>query len=427
MLETFVRLIALTTAAVLLGTSHLPAGVSPAADLKTPILESTSQEAEEARWGKILFNSRLRYEFAEQQGLEDSHALTLRTRLGYETPSLGGFTLLAELENVFILGDEEGYNQGGLNNPEKTVIADPESGLELNRLQLAWTADFAEIIVGRQRIALDDERFIGDVGWRQNQQTFDAATAEFSPVEELTLYYGYLHQVLRPLGQDHPDGSWNSDSHVIRAVYEPSKALSLVGFAYLLRLEDAPALSGDTYGFRASGKTPVADLQGAKPLNFTYAFSAALQTDNRETPEEEGGFLAEYLRADVGLAQGAWSVTGTYERLGSDDDHAFQTPLATLHKFNGWADAFLITPANGLQDFMLNAGYEIAGKAPVTLQAHRYLSAEGGDDLGWEVGASVGYKFTRNITGLIKYAHYEEGSEAIATRDKFWAQVEVVF
>ena len=29
---------------------------------------------------------------------------------------------------------------------------------------------------------------------------------------------------------------------------------------------------------------------------------------------------------------------------------AFVTPLATLHKFQGWADKFLATPASGIED-----------------------------------------------------------------------------
>ena len=40
-------------------------------------------------------------------------------------------------------------------------------------------------------------------------------------------------------------------------------------------------------------------------------------------------------------------------------DGQLQTPLATLHAFNGWADMFLTTPANGLQDLYFRASYTL--------------------------------------------------------------------
>ena len=39
----------------------------------------------------------------------------------------------------------------------------------------------------------------------------------------------------------------------------------------------------------------------------------------------------------------------------------FTTPLGTLHKFQGWADKFLTTPANGLEDLYANASVNLKG------------------------------------------------------------------
>ncbi len=67
------------------------------------------------------------------------------------------------------------------------------------------------------------------------------------------------------------------------------------------------------------------------------------------------------MLGDVALAvKGIGTLGVGYELLGSDDGvAAFQTPLATLHKFNGFADQFLVTPAGGLQDiyFYAKAGF----------------------------------------------------------------------
>ena len=58
--------------------------------------------------------------------------------------------------------------------------------------------------------------------------------------------------------------------------------------------------------------------------------------------------------------------TGTlvYELLGSDNGvAAFQTPLATGHIFNGFADVFLVIPPTGLQDFYGELKYKVPANA----------------------------------------------------------------
>ncbi|MEI8045213.1 MAG: hypothetical protein WCL11_27625, partial [Verrucomicrobiota bacterium] len=59
--------------------------------------------------------------------------------------------------------------------------------------------------------------------------------------------------------------------------------------------------------------------------------------------------------------RGQASLSGLvgYEVLEGNGTIGFATPLATLHAFNGWADMFLSTPANGLKDFYLKAGYSL--------------------------------------------------------------------
>ena len=84
------------------------------------------------------------------------------------------------------------------------VVADPEI-TELNRLQLAYTGvEDATFTVGRQRVILGDARYVGNVGFRQNEQTFDAVRATISAIENVTINYLYLDRVHRILGDDHP-------------------------------------------------------------------------------------------------------------------------------------------------------------------------------------------------------------------------------
>ena len=55
-------------------------------------------------------------------------------------------------------------------------------------------------IGGRQRITLDDHRFIGNVGWRQNEQTFDSVRVTTNLIPDLKLDYSYIWEVQRIFG-----------------------------------------------------------------------------------------------------------------------------------------------------------------------------------------------------------------------------------
>ena len=152
--------------------------------------------------GSIIADFRLRYEAVDQQGLaNDAEALTLRGRIGFETAEAYGLSALVDLETVHHLGGTD-FNDTLNGKTTFPVVADPES-TELNRLQLRYRRDeWIDITLGRQRIKLDDDRFIGNVGFRQNEQTFDAARLDFTPWENLTARYIYLHQVNRVFGED---------------------------------------------------------------------------------------------------------------------------------------------------------------------------------------------------------------------------------
>ena len=208
-------------------------------------------------------NLRLRYEFVDQDGRHDAHAPTARLRLGYTTPIFNGLSAMAESE-MTVPFDDDTYNAAGLNGEgSHAVIADPES-YELNQVYGKYAQDGLTLIGGRQRIILDDARFIGNVGWRQNEQTFDAATIKYGGIESWELVYGYSWDVRRIFGDEGRDASRdfdNADIHMINFSYNGWDIGKVTGFAYLVDFESPPAawknspgLSNDTYGIRLVGK-----------------------------------------------------------------------------------------------------------------------------------------------------------------------------
>src|SRR5690606_28606657 len=122
---------------------------------------SPAAAAASSRSVDILFESRLRYEGVRQDGLDDATALTLRTRLGWQSPERSGFRLLVEGESVAALVDD--YNDTIHGPSPYAVVADPEA-FELTRPQVAWSGlPVSEVILGRQLIVLGSARFVGNV------------------------------------------------------------------------------------------------------------------------------------------------------------------------------------------------------------------------------------------------------------------------
>lgn len=369
--------------------------------------------------GKVSLNARVRYEQAEQTGLKDSAAFTLRTRLGYATASFHGWKVMVEAENI-TAADGDSYNQAGLNagGTGRAVIADPES-TEINQAWIAYTQDKTTATFGRQHLVLDNHRFIGDVGWRQNQQTFDAFTLQDKTLENTTLTYAYLDQVNRVFSDRHAQGKWQSDSHLFNASYAGYAAGTVTAYAYLLDFDNSAVNSCATFGLSFAGTRPV--QHGVK---FAYRAELATQSDYGSSLLS---YNASYYAFEAGLAAKPGSITLGYEVLGSDNNVGFKTPLATLHAFNGWADLFLATPAAGLRDTFVKATATVPGDMALVGFYHWYASDRGSTDLGTEFNVQVSRKFGQHFTGAVKYADFRRDSPAYPDVRKIWVQVEFAY
>lgn len=371
--------------------------------------------------GDVIFDARLRYESVAQDGFgKDAQALTLRTRLGYETPAWQGFKLLAEGENVTALAD--GYNSTTNGKTTYPTVADPET-TELNRLQVSYSGRATEGVLGRQRMILGNARFIGNSGFRQTEQTFDAVKMGLRPTADLTLTYAYVDRVHRVFTAKSIQGDWISDSHLLQAEAK-TPAGQVTGYGYLLDFENAPTQSSATWGVRLAGSHKL-----SSGLNATYEAEFARQSDYRNSPTT---FDLDYLDLGVGLKAGARAVSLGFERLDGNGRRGFQTPLATLHAFQGWADVFLTTPARGVRDLNLRASTSFkpqGWRGPVKLQGaiHDFADADGGQDYGREIDALVSMPLTPHITGELKAAAFDGAVAAFADRTKIWLTLEAKY
>ncbi|MEX1994480.1 MAG: hypothetical protein WD929_07440 [Steroidobacteraceae bacterium] len=371
---------------------------------------------------RSIGDARIRFEHVDQDPLtEDAQALTLRARLGFETGKAWETALLVEGEFAWPLISD--YNSTTNGKTAYPVVADPES-YEVNRLQLVNTGlPGTTVTLGRQRINLDEQRFVGNVGWRQNEQTFDSLRIVNRSLPRLTLDASWITQVNRVFGGDSLQGRYEGDSYLLNLSWQ-LPAGRLTGFGYWLAfdaIDGVPAAVGDssqTLGLRFAGE------RASGEWKLAYAASWATQEDAGSNPSRFDNdyrlleLTAHWRKLHAGI--------GT-EVLEGDGTKGFVTPLATLHKFQGWADKFLATPPDGIEDTYVTAGFGFGRVGPLdalSAQAgyHEYRAESASGRYGTELNLQLQIRWHR-LAGTLKFADYDADTLLTDTR-KFWAQLE---
>ena len=371
--------------------------------------------------GKAHIDFRYRFETVDQDGFEDdAYASTLRTRLNYLTGDWHGFTAFAEAANVSILGQYDLYNSTTNGVTDRPVVADPRY-TEVNQSWIQFKRGAFTAIGGRQNIVLDNQRFVGPVAWRQNEQTYDAGTLKLGSLPRTQLSYSYVGRVNRVTGPDDGvfPGNFDSNSHLLNAKVDLGAFGAVTLFSYLLDFDNSLANSSNSYGFYYTGNYKFSDT-----TKLDWVGSYAEQSDYGDNPTD---YTADYYMLQAGLGIRNYGFKVGYEVLGGNTQplSAFQTPLATLHIFQGWADKFLVTPRLGVEDFYVGASANF-GSLALQLMWHDFQAEAASDDYGSEWDASAGYKFGTRYEVLAKYANYMADGFATDTT-KFWIQLSAAF
>jgi len=376
--------------------------------------------------GRLFHHLRLRFESADQDGLAPAEAWTVRGRIGYASPRLRGFEARVELEANEPLNPGEFASYPPPFNEGRTVVADPRSR-SLNQAHLDWTGEFLRVVLGRQALGLDNERFVGTVGWRQVNQTVDGIRAEWRPLGSLEFGYAYLARVHRIFGSRAPTAElrrFRGNVHLLRLRHVGSSGTEWTAYLHDLDLEGEPRGSGTTVGGVVSGRLPLPGPTDAWSFRLEYAHRWS------DSFQEVPAFDGRYVAARLGFDSGGRRVALGFEELGGDGARGFETPLATLHAHNGWADVFLATPTAGLRDLHLSWELPIPGVGGTGFgEGHHYRSARGGDIYGHELGIGLRRGFGARFAGSVKATRYR-GREtdsfpgSAAGRDRIWIQVE---
>ena len=390
----------------------LPAMTALAAPAATPTTTPASSTAPKP-WA---VNLRYRYEGVDDGAFaREADAHTARVRAGYAFALGSGWSAQIEGEGVAELNDR--FNSGANGEAAYPAVIDARA-LEINQAWLDWRGTTLGTRIGRQRIVLDNARLIGDVGWRQNMQTFDAVQGQWKPSAAWDLQAFYVDRVHRISGDNARDRlarERDLDGRLLR-VARTLPGGNVAAYGYWVEDQDVATASTRTLGVRWSS---------AWALNPSWKLGLTLDAATQQPWADAVGGRTGYALVEPRLERGPLVFKAGVERLGAGDGRAFQTPLATLHAFNGWADKFTTTPINGLEDRYVSAqgGFNLAGKAATwQLMGHDFQSDRGAD-YGREWDASLALTLRPGLVALAKLADYRSVGFAHDTR-KVWLQIE---
>ena len=234
---------------------------------------------------KPILDVNLRWEWGLIENALNGHSATARTRFGLQSGPYHGFSGLVEGVNTWSPLSSQYFD--GVDTPRgETIVADPER-TAVNRVWLGYRNDELlglDLKGGRQRIKLDDDRWIGNVGWRQNEQTFDALRVQTTlGFEGLLAQYIYAGEVNRIFGDQGPANrrDFEARGHFVNVAWTRGKALKAVAFAYLVdpNQNQFRGFGSQTYGARFTGAIPATDA-----LSFPCQASYAYQQDFGNQP-----------------------------------------------------------------------------------------------------------------------------------------------
>lgn len=365
----------------------------------TPAPSPEIAAATVAPWITPIIDIRARYEFADIDGLDPAHALTIRERVGFKTKAWHGFSALVEGEFTQDIIDDYSSGAPGTDpfDVRNSVISDPENN-ELNQAFLQYTGFDTTVKVGRQRIIYDNAAFVGNVGWRQNEQTYDAVSISNTSITGLTLNYAYVDQVNRIFGEDATGIFENApgEIHLLNASYTGIKGVTLGGYIYDMSFDDGVTTGWDnqTYGISAKGAV----------AGFTLYGELAYQDEAGPLNNEEG--LYAHFTATKALFDTHSLVVGV-EHL----DAGVQTPLATVHAFNGYADATDARRINGthggLTDTYASYMMPIFCGIKWTNALHLFGDNSISNNLGFGFDSVLAKKFDDHFTAIGKLGYFD--------------------
>lgn len=334
--------------------------------LLAPAGSGRAQEAgdEEEMRPRIGFagEARLRGEADDRTvGVGADYGVLSRIRIGAEVRWSDWIRVFAQLQDARAWGEET-----------NTLTDASADGLDLHQgfVELGRTEEVAARL-GRQELALADERLVGAVGWTNTGRSFDGARAlgRAGAVEWTAFWMNVAERdSLTPTGLDPQGNQGIDDDGWLLGAHAAADLGPFRSELTLLHDRDAATDDSWTANLRVHGRSGALLLEAAGAWQFG--------------PDRSAWFAS----GRAGAAIGRWTVALQADVLSGDeapgagDRTAFHTLYATNHKFYGYMDYFLAIPGGldeaGLVDAILRASWAPTDRATVRADLHRFWTAK---------------------------------------------------
>ncbi len=400
--------------------------------MAAPAAYSADSIADAIAGGKTSANLQYRYENVETPNntTGQAKASTLRLRLGYETAEYQNIGAMFQVQHT---AANHKYNNATDSTNQSmwlNKVADP-AGTSVVQSYLSYSGvQDSKIKVGRQVIRYDNDRWVGNVDWRQNWQSYDAASIENKSFADTTIKAAYVTNVNRPNGDTGVNAAGttlNGNTHMKSTLLNINN--NSLGFAnlvaYSYRLDYSPSsvgnaattfqnsssTAGNNFG---STNTTGAKLQGDTTLAGTKFSWKGEFASQKAFKSNSANFSSRYSNLEASADMSLAKATVGYEVLGSSNGYSVQTPLSTLFAFNGWADMFTTTPTNGLQDMYVKARSNAFG-INYGADYHTFQADNGGQKYGRELDLIAEKQIDKTYSVGTRAARFKTDSQSLST------------
>jgi len=364
---------------------------------------------------------------------------TMRTRLGVKAMVDSDTSAFIQLQDVRTAGGETATKAPPSLTQTGTSVS--ASGLDVHQayIDLKNLLDTSiHLKLGRQEMVFDEHRLIGNIGWIQQAQTFDAIRGDIDLgqfINNLSLT-GFFAKTVAinthpTLGQTLSVGStFESNFAGERLTYKlGGKGDRITQYFYyaLNPSRTGAAVAGGTKNSTPNVANNIEYAGGYLAKHFDLLgkswrvrFDGAYEFgDVDATTNIRAYMLTASLGTKFDILHGS-SISVWYDYLSGDTDktdttvHTFTTPYATNHKFYGHMDKFLNIPTQGLQDIVVKVWFKPTAKMKFIVHLHQFLSARknrtdaltAAKNLGQEIDTHFKYPLAKNTMLALGYSHF---------------------
>ena len=335
---------------------------------------------------------------------DDFHEL--RTRLNAE------FTPVERVEVFVQIQDTRNFGDGG------STLSPPDGTFDLHQGYFKVNSLFdapLSLKVGRQKLVYGNQRLVGGVEWSNQARTFDAGVLAYeTETASVDLFAARIPPRFENSSDPFTSSGEGSDNLVgLYSTWTLTPSQTLEVFATFDNDSRDVTGSDET---RLTRFTPGVTLKGSVS-QVSYTLEGIYQGGELAGNTIQASLLSAFAKYTFD-ASGSPSVGAGYTRLSGndptdDEEGTFQTLFATNHKFYGFMDYFLGTPAAGLQDAHLKLSASLSEKISVGANIHHFMEAEGGsgstDTFGQEVDLTFSYQFADPVSVTVGASSFFPG------------------